>query len=348
MLKRGFPVFNLGEGGGLRMPDGMGSDGISDKLFPQNLLTIGRKIPMISSILGDSYGGPTWLAVSSDFVSQVKGTSMAVAGPRMLEMATGEEISPEELGGWEVHAKVTGQIDHVSESEEEAIEAMKDFFRYMPLNAEQEPPRKATKDDPDRRLDEVVDLVPTRRTRAYDMKKLIKLIMDDGEFFELKPLFGQSLLTGLAHLNGQVVGVIANQPMKFAGSSGPEECDKATDFICLCDSFHIPLVFLHDIPGFRVSGSAEKKKVPSKIMQWNQPWPGQLYLTISCDSKKHRSSLWQYVRTDHGSRLCCSLAECRNKFYRSGSGSQCSLWQKTEGGRGPGSRKRKTSCCLGI
>ncbi|WP_368503209.1 acyl-CoA carboxylase subunit beta [Alkalihalophilus sp. As8PL] len=269
-LKRGFPIFNLGEGGGLRMPDGMGSDGISDKLFPQNLLTIGRKVPMISSILGDSYGGPTWLAVSSDFVTQVKGSCMAVAGPRMLEMATGEKITPEELGGWKVHAETTGQTDHVSDSEEDAIEAMKAFFRYMPLNADQEPPKKETKDDPNRRLDEAIDFVPTRRTRAYDMKRLIGMIVDDGEFFELKPLFGRSLITALAHLNGQVVGVIANQPMMFAGSSGPEECDKATDFICLCDSFHIPLVFLHDIPGFRVSSSAEKKKVPSKIMQWNQ------------------------------------------------------------------------------
>ncbi|MBU8906944.1 acyl-CoA carboxylase subunit beta [Desertibacillus haloalkaliphilus] len=269
-LKRRFPIFHLGEGGGLRMPDGMGSDGFSDKLFPNQWLTIGRKVPVISSILGDSYGGPTWMAVSSDFVTQVKGSCMAVAGPRMLEIATGEKVTPEELGGWQVHAEVTGQIDHTSETEEEAIEAMKRYFSYMPLHAGEEPPLKGTSDSPDRSIDEVLDIVPTRRTRAYDMKKLIKVLVDDGEFFEMKPMFGQSLLTVLARLNGRVVGIIANQPMKFAGSSGPDECDKATDFICLCDSFHIPIVFLHDIPGFRVSSGAEKKRVPSKIMVWNQ------------------------------------------------------------------------------
>ncbi len=107
-VKRGIPMINLMEGGGLRMPDGMGADGISQMLFPQELLLHQRKVPMITAILGDSFGGPTWSAVSSDFVTQVKGTAMAVAGPRMLSVATGEKVSNEELGGWKVHAEHTG------------------------------------------------------------------------------------------------------------------------------------------------------------------------------------------------------------------------------------------------
>jgi acetyl-CoA carboxylase carboxyltransferase component len=140
----------------------------------------------------------------------------------------------------------------------------------MPLNASQEPPFNASNDNPYRRIEEVVQIVPTQRNRAYDMTKLIRSIVDDRNFFELKPLFGRALITGLARLNGRVVGILANQPMRNAGAAGPEECEKATEFICLCDSYHIPMVFLHDIPGFRVGSTAERRKIPTKIMVWNQ------------------------------------------------------------------------------
>lgn len=269
-LKRGLPMFNLTEGGGLRMPDGMGSDGISQMLFPEELLLHRREVPMMTAILGDSFGDPAWVAVTSDFVSQKKGTTMAVAGPRILEMATGEKVTDEELGGWQLHANVTGQSDHFADTEEACIQELKEFFTYMPQNASEEPPFKVTQDDPYRRLDEVLELVPTRRAQVYDMKKVIQSIVDEGTFFEIKSLYGPALLTVFARMNGRVVGIIANQPKKFAGSAGPHECDKATEFICLCDSHHIPLIFLHDTPGFRVSKDAEKYKMPTKILLWNQ------------------------------------------------------------------------------
>lgn len=268
--KRGFPLLNLMEGGGLRMPDGMGSDGISQLLFPDELLLHNRRIPMITGIFGDSFGGPTWTAVSSDFVTQVKGTSMAVAGPRMLEVATGEKISNNELGGWEIHANHTGQVDCFAENEDMNIHHLKQFLSYMPDNGNEEPPFKETKDNPYRKISELIDIVPTRRQRAYDMKKVIRLIVDDGELFEIKELYGTALITVLARINGRVVGILANQPLKFAGAAGPKECEKATEFICLCDSYNIPMIFLHDTPGFRVSSDAEKLKMPTKIMVWNQ------------------------------------------------------------------------------
>ncbi|OLO27333.1 methylmalonyl-CoA decarboxylase [Alkalihalophilus pseudofirmus] len=268
--KRGLPIFTLGEGGGLRMPDGMGSDGISDKMMPMHLLKHERKVPVFTNIMGDSYGGASWVAAVSDIVVQVKGTCMAVAGPRMLEIATGEKISPEELGGWKIHAEHTGQVDFFAENEEESLEVMKNAFEYFPSHAEEEPPFRKTHDDPYRRLDEVIDLVPTRRTRAYDMKQLIKLIVDDHIFTEINESFGKALIVGFAHLNGRVVGIVANQPMRNAGAAGPEECEKATEFICLCDSWNIPLIFLHDVPGFLVGSSAEKRKMPTKVMVWNQ------------------------------------------------------------------------------
>ncbi|RNF40227.1 acyl-CoA carboxylase subunit beta [Planococcus salinus] len=269
-LSKGLPIFHLGEGGGLRMPDGMGSDGISSKIMPKYLTNHGRQVPFFTSILGDSYGWSTWMAVSSDIVVQAKGTCMAVAGPRMLEMATGEKISSEELGGWKIHAEHTGQVDLFADRDEEAIEAMKKAFEFFPSNPSEDPPVRETSDNPDRPLDEVMKLVPTARNRAYDMHKLIRLIVDDRKFFEVKELYGRALITGFAHLNGRAVGIIANQPFRNAGAAGPKECDKATEFICLCDSWNIPLVFLHDIPGFHVASAAEKLKMPTKIMVWNQ------------------------------------------------------------------------------
>ncbi|MCY0893332.1 MAG: methylmalonyl-CoA decarboxylase [Acidibacillus sp.] len=269
-VKSGLPIFHLGEGGGLRMPDGMGSDGISERMMPLSLLRHGRQVPMIASIMGDSYGGPTWFAIQSDFVVQVEGSCMAVAGPRMLEIATGEHVTPEELGGVQVHDKVTGQVHRVARDELDAIECMRTLFSYLPSHADETPPFIANDDPVDRSVEELKTIVPTRRTRAYDMRRVIHGIVDQDSFFELKKNFGGALLTGLARMGGRVVGIIASQPMVRAGSYGPQECDKATEFICFCDSYHIPIIFLHDVPGFRVGKSAEAEKMATKIMVWNQ------------------------------------------------------------------------------
>lgn len=269
-VKNGLPMFFLNEGGGLRMPDGMGSDGISDKLFPREMLTLHRQVPTMSAILGDSFGGPTWMAVSSDFVTQLQGTCMAIAGPRMLELANGQNLTPEELGGVDIHHKFTGQIDHDGATEDECIDQVKTFFDYMPQNGGERPSVKVTFDDPYRPVDEVLNILPQQRNRVYDMKKIIIQLVDDGETFEYQQKFGKALITAFARLNGHTVGIIASQPNQYAGAPGPQECQKATEFICMCDSYHIPLVFLHDTPGFRISSEAEKAKMPTKIMVWNQ------------------------------------------------------------------------------
>ncbi|WP_075980712.1 acyl-CoA carboxylase subunit beta [Bacillus massilinigeriensis] len=269
-IKNGLPMFFLNEGGGLRMPDGMGSDGISDKLFPREMLTNHRQVPTMSAILGDSYGGPTWTAVSSDFVTQLQGTCMAIAGPRMLELANGQKMTPEELGGVDIHNKFTGQIDHDGLTEEECIEATKAYFEYMPQNALTRPSMGLSKDDPYRNVDEVLSILPQQSNRVYDMKKIIETLVDDGRYFDYQAKFGRAIITVFAHINGHVVGIVANQPNQFAGAPGPHECQKATEFICLCDSYHIPLIFLHDTPGFRISSEAEKAQMPTKIMVWNQ------------------------------------------------------------------------------
>ena len=269
-VKRGLSIFNLAEGGGLRMPDGMGSDGISKALMQPEILRGLRDVPQLTAILGDSFGLPTWQAVTSDFVVQLAGTSMAVAGPRMLEVATGERISEEELGGARMHAELTGQVDVVADTEDDCIAHLKTMFAYLPANADALPPALPATDAVDRPIDELLKIVPTQRNRGYDMKRVIRVVFDRDSFYELKADFGRALVTGLARLGGRPVGVIASNPMRGGGAAGPDECDKAIDFTCLCDSYSIPLVYLHDIPGFGVSSSAEKRRMPTRIMTWAQ------------------------------------------------------------------------------
>jgi acetyl-CoA carboxylase carboxyltransferase component len=202
----------------------------------------------------------------ADIVIQVKGAIMAVSGPPVLAAATGETVTGEEIGGWELHAKVTGQVDLFADSEKDCIDLVRQVLAYFPDSADELPPVLATGDPADRRLDDVLTVLPERAKVAYDMHKILTRVFDAGSLLETKPLYDASLITALARLDGHPVGVLANNPMQRAGAMGPGACEKATAFICLCDSFHIPLVFFHDTPGFFVSKAAEEKKMPLKIM----------------------------------------------------------------------------------
>jgi acetyl-CoA carboxylase carboxyltransferase component len=264
------PVFSLAEGGGLRIPDGMGSDGILTRNSPSEHFATNRTTPRLTAILGDSYGGPGWDAAMADFATQVEGTCMAVSGPRMIEVATGERIDPQELGGAHVHAEVTGQVDLVAKTEPEAIGHLKRFFSFMPLNSSEEPPFGDSADDPYRLLESATSIVPFERTKVYDMRKLVAALVDDGDFFALKPEFGTALITALARLGGRVVGIVASQPRVRGGALSIQECEKATEFVCLCDSYNIPLIFLQDVPGYLVGSKPEREKILTKIYVWKQ------------------------------------------------------------------------------
>ncbi len=208
------------------------------------------------------------MAAKADFVVMVKGCCMAVSGPRVLEIATGEKVANEELGSWQLHAEVTGQVDAFAENEGDCFRIVREFLSYVPSNCDEEPPFRPTGDPPDRKVDEVMKILPDALNKAYDMFRIIKSIVDDGRYFVLKPYYDPSLITCLARMNGRVVGIIASQPMYNAGAGGPGACEKATSFIVLCDSFNIPLIFLHDTPGFFVGLEAEKRKMPGRIMVW--------------------------------------------------------------------------------
>jgi acetyl-CoA carboxylase carboxyltransferase component len=267
-MEKNLPIITLGDAGGARIPDIMGSDGLSTMTFPVEMLRRPRRSPYIATIMGDCFGGPSWMAAKADFVVMVKGCCMAVSGPRVLEVATGEKVTNEELGGWKLHAEVTGQVDAFAESEEHCLQIVREFLSYMPSTCDEEPPYVPAGDPADRKLEEALKIVPKASNQAYDMFKLIKAIVDDGKYFTLKPFYDQSLITCLARMNGRVVGIIANQPSYYAGAGGPGACEKASSFIVLCDSFNIPLIFLHDTPGFFVGLDAEKRKMPGRIMVW--------------------------------------------------------------------------------
>jgi acetyl-CoA carboxylase carboxyltransferase component len=267
--EKGYPLINLGEGGGARIPDIMGSEGLSSMTMRKEMALRWRQVPFVATIMGECFGGPSWLAALADFVVQVKGSCMAVSGPRVLEVATSEMVENEELGGWKLHAEITGQVDRVAEDEADCFRIVREFLSFMPSNAQELPPIVPPQgNDQETRQERLLSIVPEETRRGYDMIRVIQTIVDDERIFILKPDFDRSVITCLARIDGHVIGIIANQPLHTAGAMGPDGCDKCCSFICLCDSFNIPLIFLHDTPGFLVGRAAELKRMPGKIINF--------------------------------------------------------------------------------
>jgi acetyl-CoA carboxylase carboxyltransferase component len=271
--ERGCPVIYLGEAGGARMPDIMGSAGLAsfgggghDSYL--KIMSRVRRTPMATAILGESYGMPTWMACLSDFVVQVKGSAMGVSGPRVVEMALGENVSDEELGGWRVHAEITGTVDRVAENEPECFQLIRAYLAYMPAHCDELPPTTVVPEGSGAQMPGILDLLPEKRHRGYDMHRILNCIVDRESLFSIKPDFGKSVITALARVSGKVVGIVANQPMHNAGAMDTDGIDKVVSFLCLCDSFNIPLLFFHDIPGFLVGRDAERRRVAAKVMNY--------------------------------------------------------------------------------
>lgn len=270
---KGLPMIYLGEAGGARMPDIMGARGLTSfggggfTSFTDIMSRV-RKNIFISAIMGECYGMPTWMACLSDFVVQVRGTAMGVSGPRVLELALGEKISDEELGGVGVHGEITGNIDRIAEDEDHCFALIRRFLSYMPSHRDEAPPVYAVPEGSDDGMADILSLVPEKRNRAYDMNEVLACIADKDSLFELKPDFGKSVLTVLGRINGRSVGFIASQPMVMAGAMDTCGIDKVISFLCLCDTYNIPLLFFHDIPGFLVGREAERNKVAAKVMNY--------------------------------------------------------------------------------
>ena len=271
--KRGLPLIYLGEAGGARMPDIMGAKGLASfggggfDTFLRAMSRV-RQAPMLTAIMGECYGMPTWMACLSDFVVQVKGSAMGVSGPRVLGGAISEEITDEELGGWKVHAQITGMTDRVAEDEEECFRIIREFLGFMPSHRDELPPQAEIPEGAGAEMDRILDFLPDKRNRVYNMERLLGCIIDPGSLFPLKTHFGKMVITALTRIGGRVVGLVANQPYYNAGAMDTDGIDKVISFLCLCDSFNIPLVFFHDIPGFLVGKEAERRRVAARVMNY--------------------------------------------------------------------------------
>ena len=265
------PLIFLGEAGGARMPDCQGSKEICalsgyvlDGLRTE--YTHFRTQPFIFAALGECYGVADFQANLADFVVQVKGSAISVSGPRALGRAIGQTYSGEEMGGYEIHSRITGITDKVAENEEECFRIIREYLDYMPNNHSEIPPVRAVTEGAEERMTRILDVFPKNRKRAYDMHRIVECIVDGGEIFELKPKFGSMLITALSRINGEVVGIVANNPIVNMGATNTDALDKMMSFFCLCDSYNIPLIFLHDTPGHMVGKDAEEKRVGAKVV----------------------------------------------------------------------------------
>ncbi|MCL4186500.1 MAG: hypothetical protein KJZ85_02740 [Rhodobacteraceae bacterium] len=267
--QRGLPIVFLGESSGARMPDNMGARGMGSLLGqdPTQYVRM-RETPWASAVLGQCYGSSAWYACLSDFVVMRKGAVMAVASPQLVELAIGQKIDPEELGGWRLHAEVTGLADAVAETDEEALDLLRRFLDYLPSHHNEPPPRRPVPEGSDAGADGIADLLPASRTRGYDVRRIIRAVLDRDSLLELKPRFGRPAVIGLGRLDGQTVGVIANNPMGKAGALDVQSCEKITRFLVTCDSFNIPILLFVDTPGFVIGLEGERQRAPGKIMNF--------------------------------------------------------------------------------
>ena len=265
---RGLPVVFLSEAGGARMPDFMGARvmvAMAQDLTQYQRL---REAPWASCLLGPCYGSPTWYACMSDFVVMKKGALMAVSSPKVTVIATGEETPEDELGGWQVHAEITGLIDMVGETDEECMDIARKFLSYMPDNATKLPSVAEVPEGSGKSMEDILNYLPENRNRSYDMRNIIKCIVDGGELFELKAHFGQAAVTVLARIAGQTVGIVGNNTMYLGGALDADACEKITSFLVLCDSYNIPIIMLVDTPGFLIGKEGERRKVTGKIINF--------------------------------------------------------------------------------
>ena len=250
------PLVMLLEGAGHRPP----GTGVEPGRVPTDLHQQARlsgRVPLVTGILGPSAGHGALVAPLSDYSVMTRDAAVFTAGPPVVKSALGEDVSADELGGPDV-AVASGLVHDVAESDRDALNRIATWLSFFPTSAWSYPPRREGGDTGHRAVDELVDLIPRRSTRGYDIGPVIECLMDDGEFVEIQAGFGASIVCGLAHLGGDPVAVVANQPAVRAGTIDVAAADKAAHFIQVADSFHLPLVFLTDNPGVLAGTASER------------------------------------------------------------------------------------------
>ena len=260
-IKTGCPIIGINEGAGARIQEGVVSLGLYGEIFRRNVHASGV-IPQISLIMGSCAGGHVYSPAVTDFTIMVDGTSnMFITGPDVIKTVTGEDVTMEELGGARTHNTKSGNAHYMGSDEDDAIEYAKALLSYLPQNNLDEPqvyddPADTEVSELDRTLDA---LIPDSPNQPYDMHTVIEAVLDDEEFLEVQPMFAPNILIGFGRVEGRPVGVVANQPMQFAGTLDIDASEKAARFVRTCDAFNIPVLTFVDVPGF----------LPGTDQEWN-------------------------------------------------------------------------------
>jgi acetyl-CoA carboxylase carboxyltransferase component len=255
--KNGAPCIGLLDSGGARIQEGVDSLKAYGEIFTRNTLYSGV-IPQISVVMGPTAGGAVYSPAITDFIFMVKGIGqMYITGPDVIKAASGEEITHEELGGAMVHAKKSGNCHFVAENEQEVLQMVRRLLSFLPQNNKEKPPMVETGDDPNRKDEKLLYVVPDNPAKAYNMREVINRVIDNGDFMEVHQHFGPNLIVGFARLNGQSIGVVAQQPFSLAGVIDINASDKGARFVRFCDCFNIPLITFVDVPGYMPGSDQE-------------------------------------------------------------------------------------------
>jgi acetyl-CoA carboxylase carboxyltransferase component len=256
-MKNGAPVIGLNDSGGARIQEGVLSLGGYADIFLRNVLASGV-VPQISAVLGPCAGGAVYSPAMTDFILMVKNTShMFVTGPNVVKTVTHEDVSFEDLGGAMVHNSTSGVAHFAAENEEEGLLTIRKLLSFIPSNNLEDPPVVKTDDPTDRRDEELNHIVPAIPTRSYDMRDVIRRIVDNGEFFEIQEHYAMNIVIGFARLGGRSVGIVGQNPAVLAGVLDINSSDKAARFVRFCDCFNIPIITFVDVPGFLPGVSQE-------------------------------------------------------------------------------------------
>jgi acetyl-CoA carboxylase carboxyltransferase component len=261
-LRERMPLVWLIDSAGARIQEATGSMfARTGDLFREQVIMSGV-VPQVAAMMGPGAAGTAYIPGLADFVPMVKGNSnMALAGPHLVKAAVGEEVTAEEMGGSKVHCKVSGVADLEVADDAACIEAVRKYLSFFPSSNLVPPPVIDSSDPVERRLEALYDIVPANPRQAYDVYKVIAELVDDNDFFPMKPDWARNVVTGLARIGGRPVGIVANQPKFLGGALDVNGADKAARFVWLCDAYDIPLLFLMDCPGFLVGSAVEKQGI---------------------------------------------------------------------------------------
>ncbi len=261
-LRERIPLVWLIDSAGARIQEATGSMfARTGDLFKEQVIMSGV-VPQVAAMMGPGAAGTAYIPGLADFVPMVKGTSnMALAGPHLVKAAVGEDVTAEDMGGSSVHCRVSGVADLEVDDDPACIGAIKKYLSFFPSSNVGELPLTEARDPGNRRVEELYDVVPANPRRAYDVHKVIAALVDDGDFFPMKPGWAKNIVTGFARFAGRPTGIVANQPKVLGGAIDVNAADKAARFVWLCDAFNLPLVFLMDCPGFLVGSAVEKQGI---------------------------------------------------------------------------------------